>query len=88
MSPAVVNIVAISMPVTVTVSEAGYIGSFTVNAVPCAGVATIAAGPSAGKYIVTGVHAGSCAITFSDAFSQSVVLPVIVTTTTGTITIG
>jgi hypothetical protein len=75
------------MPVTVTVSETGYSGAYAVDAKRCAGIATIAAGPGAGKYVITGVVAGTCGITFTDAFSQSVGLPVVVTTTTGTITI-
>ena len=88
MSPSTVNIVSISVPVTATVTERGYTGSYAVNASRCAGVATIAAGASSGRYTITGIAAGSCTITFTDAFSQSVALPVIVTTTTGTITIG
>lgn len=82
-----VNIVSLSQSVNATVSESGYAGSFTVKAAPCAGIATITATASAGTYTITGVAAGTCAITFTDTFSQSVVLPVIVTTTTGTITI-
>ena len=81
------NIVSLSQPVNATVSESGYAGSFTVTATPCAGIATITATESAGTYTITGVAAGTCAITFTDTFSQSVVLPVIVTTTTATITI-
>jgi len=76
------------VPVAVTVSETGYTGSYVVNATRCAGIATITSGGSAGHYVVTGVAAGSCTITFTDTFSQQVVLPVIVTITTGTITIG
>jgi hypothetical protein len=84
-----VNIVSTSLPVTVAVSEPGYTGSFVVNGARCAGVATItAAGTTVGQYTVTGVAAGSCTITFTDTFLQAVVLPVVVTTTTGTITIG
>ena len=77
-----------SVPVTATVTEPGYTGTYAVNDTRCAGIATIAAGTSVGRYTITGVSAGSCTITFTDSFLQSVVLPVIVTTTTGTITIG
>jgi hypothetical protein len=86
-SPSVVYIVSVALPVTIAVSETGYSGSYAVDATRCAGIATIAAGSSAGTYVITGVVAGTCGIVFRDTFSQSVALPVIVTTTTGTITI-
>jgi len=73
--------------VSVTVTESGYPGAFPVKATSCAGIASVAAAPTSGTYTITGVAAGTCAITFADAYAQSVALPVIVTTTTGTITI-
>ena len=86
-SPATVNIVSTQVPVTATVSEPGYTSSYAVDASRCVGIASIAPGASEGRYTITGIAAGSCAITFTDTFAQSVVLPVTVTTTTGTITI-
>ena len=79
---------SLAVPVTVTVSEAGYTGSYTVDASRCAGIATVASPASAGVYTITGVAAGTCAIVFTDAFAQPVTLPVIVTTTNAIITIG
>jgi hypothetical protein len=81
------NFVSTGVPVSVTVSETGYSGSFVVNATRCAGIATIGAGTIRGNYNVTAVGAGTCSITFTDTFLQSAALSVIVTTTTGTITI-
>ena len=87
-SPAKVDIVSTSMPVTATVSESGYTGTFVVNASRCATLATATPGSSNSRFTITGLRAGWCAMTFTDSFGQSVALTVTVTTTTGTITIG
>src|SRR5665213_1609884 len=79
-APARVQITSLSTPATVTLSEQGYTGSFAVNAQPCAGIASVAAGPDAFTYILTGIAPGVCAVTFTDQFSQLVGLPVSVTT--------
>jgi hypothetical protein len=78
-APATVKITAIATPATVAVTEPGYAGAFAVNAQPCAGIASIAA-TSGGSFTITGIAAGTCAITFTDSFAQAVALPVSVTT--------
>ena len=82
-APAAVKITALASPATITVSETGYAGAFTTNAQPCAGIASIAAG-SGGAYTITGLAPGSCAITVTDTFAQSVAVPVSVTTSSVT----
>ena len=82
-APAAVKITSLATPTTVSVTETGYAGSFTVNAQPCAGIASIAAG-SVGGYTVTGIAPGTCAITFTDTFAQSVAVQVSVTTSSVT----
>ncbi|HEV2737268.1 MAG TPA: hypothetical protein VGU66_01705 [Candidatus Elarobacter sp.] len=82
-APATVKITALASPAVVSVAETGYAGAFTVNAQPCAGIASITAG-SAGAFTITGLAPGSCAITFTDTFAQSVAVPVSVTTSSVT----
>ena len=79
-SPSNVKITAVASPATVVVSEPGYGGGFTVNAAPCAGIASVAPAATPGSYTITGIASGSCAITFSDTFGQAVAVPVTVTT--------
>lgn len=66
---------------TETVTETGYSGLFG-ESDTCTGVATVtttnAHGPSA-AYTVTGVTAGMCSITFSDASAQHQIVAVTVT---------
>ncbi|MEA2785156.1 MAG: hypothetical protein QOF71_1260 [Candidatus Eremiobacteraeota bacterium] len=78
--PATVKITAVASPVTVSVGEVGYGGAFAVNAAPCAGIASVAAAGVAGSFTITGIAPGSCAVTFTDTFAQSVAVPVTVTT--------
>ena len=78
-SPANAQITAIASPVTVTLSEPGYGGSFAVSAPGCAGIASITAGASASTFTITGIAPGQCAVSFTDSFLQSVALPVSVT---------
>jgi hypothetical protein len=67
---------------TITVDETSYPGTFT-ESDNCAGKATIspasANGPHA-TFTVTGVAAGTCVATFTDAFNQQTTTQVIVTT--------
>jgi hypothetical protein len=81
---ATVKITAIASSATIAVAETGYAGAFTINAQPCAGIASIAAAGSGGSYTITGIAPGSCAITFTDTFAQSVAVPVSVTTSSVT----
>jgi len=78
-APSTVKITAVASPATVSVTEPGYAGAFTVNAQPCNGIASIAAA-SGSSYTVTGIGPGTCAITFTDTFAQAVAVPVSVTT--------
>ena len=78
--PASVKITALASPVTVSVGETGYAGAFSFNASPCSGIASVTAAASAGSFTITGLAPGSCAVTFTDTFSQSVAVPVTVTT--------
>lgn len=77
-APSLVQITALASPATVTVSENGYTGTFTVAAASCAGIASIA--PRAGSYTVAGIAPGVCAMSFTDTYAQVVNLPVSVTT--------
>ena len=70
---------------TVSVSEAGYAGAFTVPT-SCTNngttIATIAAGTAADTYTVTPTAAGNCTAIVSDALGNSTALAITVTTTT------
>jgi hypothetical protein len=82
-SPNPLNINGLGAPsaLTESVTETGYSGLFG-ESDTCSGIATVstanAHGPSA-TYTVTGVTAGMCNITFSDASSQQQIVAVTVT---------
>lgn len=78
-APANAQITSIAAPVTVTLSEPGYSGTFSVNASACAGIASVLQSPSGTSYTITGIAPGQCAVSFTDTFSQSVALAVSVT---------
>ncbi|HTD32230.1 MAG TPA: hypothetical protein VK665_01115, partial [Candidatus Elarobacter sp.] len=82
-SPANAQVTAIASPVTVTLSEPGYGGTFTVNASACTGIASVTQSSSSGapntSYTISGIAPGQCAVSFTDSFAQSVALPVSVT---------
>jgi hypothetical protein len=67
---------------TVTVHETAYVSNFG-ESDTCGGIATVTttnpAGPTA-HYTVTGIAAGNCTVTFSDAFAQTTQTQVAVTT--------
>ena len=70
-------------PQTVTATETGYTGTFTVDQSACDGIATIAATPGNGpsqEFTVTPVAAGECTVTVS-GFSTPKAFTVTVTTT-------
>jgi hypothetical protein len=72
---------------TITVHETGYSGTFG-EVDTCSGKATVTTsnnnGPQA-TYTVTGVSAGTCDATFSDLFSQTAAVHIVVTTSGFTI---
>ena len=67
---------------TVTISEAGYTGSYTVAAPTCASKATITPQTAAGGVqsftIASSTSTGICTVAFSDSFGQSVTVTVTV----------
>jgi hypothetical protein len=65
---------------TVTLTQAGYSGSFT-ESDDCSGIATVIAryGGGAAAYAVTPVAAGSCSATFAGGYDVSVSVPIAVT---------
>ncbi len=65
---------------TTHVSEAQYSGNFTATSANCAGIATIAAGTSAGSFTITPAAGGSCSFTITDANGKSATLRIGVTT--------
>ncbi|MBV8602399.1 MAG: hypothetical protein JO359_12620 [Candidatus Eremiobacteraeota bacterium] len=68
---------------TVVVSEQSYSGTFSTSSTTCTNVATIAAGPSSGAFVVTPVGAGACSFTISNSAGTSATLGVSVTVTAG-----
>jgi len=65
---------------TVTISESGYAGSFTPSG--CSGIATVtphtASGGSQVFNVAAGASTGSCSLTFTDTYAQSVIVTVTV----------
>jgi len=74
-----VQITALNTPATVTVTEAGYTGSFTVNSATCAGIASIVPAAQPSAFTVTGIGPGTCLATFTDTFTQSIAISISVT---------
>jgi hypothetical protein len=72
---------------SVVAGESGYAGQILADASACANVATVSplAGAAPATFTITAQGAGSCTVTFTDAFGQRAALAVGVTLTQGTI---
>lgn len=73
---------------TFDASETGYSGTLTASSTNCTGIATFAPASGLGPtvtFTVTSVAAGQCQIKVVDANAQAAILPITVTTTTGTV---
>jgi hypothetical protein len=67
---------------TLSVSESGFSGTFTLTDPTCGGIATLTL--SGSQIYATGIAPGSCAATISDGLGNQIIVPVTVTTTSVT----
>jgi hypothetical protein len=87
LSASAANLSLAGQTATVVAGESGYAGAISADASACANVASVAP-PAAGApatFTVTALGAGSCTVTFADAFGQHAALTVGVTVTQGSI---
>ena len=71
-----------AMAQTVAILESGYSGTFAPASSNCSGIASVAAQPlRPSRFVVTALAVGGCDVVFLDSNSNSVVVPIGVTTT-------
>ena len=87
LSASAANLSLAGQTATVVAGESGYAGPISADASACANVASVAppAGSAPATFTVTALGAGSCEVTFADAFGQRTALTVGVTVTQGSI---
>jgi hypothetical protein len=65
----------------ITLSEAGYTGTFTANASLCTNIASVATTNSGDEFMISPVNAGICTMYFIDANGDALGVPITVTVT-------
>jgi hypothetical protein len=76
-APTTLSLSTVGQSQSVTVSDAGYGGTFVVSG--CSGIVTTS-GPSSGALLVTAAAAGTCTLTVADANDSTATIAITVST--------
>jgi len=83
--PSSVALLSLTDTASVTLTESGYTGPFTINLGSCSGFVTVQPGSTPNVFTVNAVALGTCMMQAQDNHNGTLSLSVSVTTTSGTV---